>query len=96
MKEHSQTNSFSRSRSAQRPTQTTLKPPSEELTVKAKCYDLELENAELKKQLSETLNLYKGQNSALETEIAMLKAKLSLAEQNVETLMKCQISKTSK
>lgn len=64
--------------------------------MKAKCYDLELENAKLKKQLNETINLHKSQKTALESEIAMLKAKLSLAEQNVETLMKCQISKTSK
>ena len=64
--------------------------------MKAKCYDLELENAKLKKQLNETINLHKSQKTTLETEIVMLKAKLSLAEQNVETLMKCQISKTSK
>ena len=80
----------------QRTAPTTLTPPSEELTVKAKCYDLELENAKLKKQLNETINLHKSQKTTLEAEIAMLKAKLSLAEQNVETLMKCQISKTSK
>ena len=80
-----------RSRSAQRTPSTPVSSSTSEEKLKAKLFDLEAENVQLKKNLEKTTKSLSTQKTKQDKEIALLQAKLKLAEQNVETLMQEQL-----
>lgn len=75
-----------RSRSAQRITSTPTNSSTEE-KLKAKLFDLETENVQLKKKLEQATKAFVIQKDKHEREASLLQAKLNLADKNIETLM---------